>query len=213
MILFLILIAVFGLTILGCAPIAILGLVRKNKKMMYSGVIGFFIGLVGISALTIIYSESAYNYVNGVADTANLKSENNFLSKGLSETIHDERVAGLSGMAKDIFGRSIKAVVNTGDSVLGDRNIFLDESIDNAGIKPEKAGENIGTFNSLSVDMTFDKDFTGRLVLAGYNQEGSKRCETVVPLQKNAGESSIVKFKIKDSQTDLKVYYVLSAEK
>lgn len=126
MILYLILIIVFGLLTLTAIIAAIIGFVKKQKSTLTTTLILFVIGLCGCFFSGYKYTKAVLTYVQSnkfqndtkkgtelIGET--IGSATSGLSKGLSTTLDDEAISKLAEKSGAILGKSLKTIASSLD--------------------------------------------------------------------------------------------------
>lgn len=215
MVLFLILMSLFGLTMLFSAGLAVFGVVKKKKKMVITGGICFLAGLAGIGIISVIYTRDAYAYFQGESVAAQNQpgSEAVSLSKGLSESIGNDDVSGLSAKANSLRGKSIQAVNNSGNAELDDKDIFLNELLTHEDVRITRAEiQHKDDIYSVSITILFEKKFSGKLKLSNYNREGRLIESAEKITESGPGTSKDVEFEFRSSDFIQTKNFILMAD-
>lgn len=222
MILYLTLIFIFALLVLFSIGIFIFGLLKKRKNILIAATVLFAIGVIGCVFSGLSYSKTVYNYVRSDQFQEDTKkgseiigqtvgSVSSGLSKGLSTTLDDEAIANLAKKSASILGKSIKTVASTLDSSLGNKNIFIDKNLADAGFEPGRAEEQYnGKTNDLRIFLEYKKDFKGNLKLTNYDQAGKKIDVTEKDIDAKAGQEKVEVFTFANSEPGLTTYYILA---
>src|SRR5690242_16824499 len=134
MILYLLLIILFGIIVLISTGLLIFGLIKKRKKLLIAASIFFVAGAVGCAFSAFTYTKKVVNYVRSkefqddakkgsqlVGETVGSVSSG--VSDGLATTLDDAAIARLAKKSAAIIGTSIKTMASALDSTLGNKNI------------------------------------------------------------------------------------------
>lgn len=222
MILYLLLIVVFGLVILISIGTVIFGLIKKRKNFLITAAILFVVGVIGCVFSGLTYSKKVYDYVKSkeFQEDANKGSElvgetvgsvSSGLSKGLSTTLNDEAISTLAKKSATIIGKSIKTMASGFDTTIGNKNIFIDENLSDAGFEPGRATEQYNSkTRDLGIFITYQKDFKGKLKLTNYDQAGKKIDIAEKEVNAKAGEEHVEVFSFLHSDLGLTTYYIIS---
>jgi ABC-type transport system involved in multi-copper enzyme maturation permease subunit len=152
MLIYLILIIIFGVVILISVATLIYGLFKKRKNLLITAVILFIIGTIGCAFSALTYTKKVVNYVRSNEFQNDTKkgseligqtigSASSGVSRGLATTLDDEATTRLASKTATIIGKSIKTVASSFDSTVGNRNIFLDSSLSDSGLGLGRAEE------------------------------------------------------------------------
>lgn len=211
MILYILLILAFGLIILVSIGTTIFGLIKKRKNVLITAAILFVVGLVGCIFSGLTYSKKVYNYVksNEFQDDAKKGSEivgqtvgsvSSGLSKGLSTTLDDEAISNLAKKSATILGKSIKTMASSLDSTIGNKNIFIDQNLADAGLELGRADEQYKSkTNDMGIFINYKKNFSGKLKLTNYDQTGKKIDVAEIEINVKAGHEQVEVFKFSHS--------------
>lgn len=222
MILFFFLTVFLALFILVCIGILIFGVVKKRKNIWITAAAFLVVAAIGCICTSIIYSKKVYAYVKSNEFQQDVKkgaelggqtagSAASGISKGLSSTIDDEAINNLAKKSASILATSIKTIASTVDSVIGNKNIFIDRSLADEGFELGRASERYGsTANDLGIFIEYKKDFKGKLKLANYDQAGKKIDIAENEIIAKAGQEKVEVFSFKHSDLGLTTYYILS---
>ncbi len=222
MVLYLVLIVVFGLLVLIALGLGIYALIRKKKKALITAAVLFVTGCAGCVYASYQYAAGVIAYVKSDVfqdDTRKgaallgetVGSAASGASEGLSATLDDEAIARLGGKSSVIIGKSIKTMASGLDSTIGNKNIFTDSSLLNSGIEPGRAEEDYNEkSNDLGIYLDYNKDFKGTLRLTNYEQEGRKIDYAEQEINGKAGKGKVTTFSFLHSDLGLTTYYILS---
>lgn len=224
MILYILLILAFGLIILVSIGTTIFGLIKKRKNVLITAAILFVVGVVGCIFSGLTYSKKVYNYVksNEFQDDAKKGSEivgqtvgsvSSGLSKGLSTTLDDEAISNLAKKSATILGKSIKTMASSLDSTIGNKNIFIDQNLADAGLELGRADEQYKSkTNDMGIFINYKKNFSGKLKLTNYDQTGRKIDVAEIEINVKAGHEQVEVFKFSHSNLGVTTYYIISKE-
>jgi hypothetical protein len=222
MLLYLLLIILFGLLILTSLGALIFGLLKKRKNVVVTGAILFMIGTVGCIYSALTYTKKVYDYVRSQEfqkDTEKASelagqtvgSVSSGISKGLSTTLDDEAVSALARKSATILGKSIKTIASALDSTVGNRSIFLDQNLANAGFELGRAEELYNSkTNDLGIYIDHKKDFKGKLRIINYDQTGKKIDVAEKAINAKAGQGKVEVFSFSHSDLGVTTYYIIS---
>src|SRR6185312_2359373 len=211
MILYILLIVAFGLIILVSIGTLIFGLIKKRKIILITAAILFVVGVIGCVFSGLTYSKKVYDYVKSkeFQDDAKKGSEivgqtvgsvSSGLSKGLSTTLDDEAISNLAKKSATILGKSIKTMASSLDSTIGNKNIFIDQNLADAGFELGRADEQYNSkTNDLGIFIDYKKDFKGKLKLTNYDQTGKKIEVAEKEINAKAGQERVVVFSFSHS--------------
>lgn len=222
MLLYLLLIIIFGVLILAAIGTLIFGLVKKRKTVIITAVILFVIGIVGCTFSAFAYAREVVNYVrsNEFQDDTKKGSElvgqtigsvSSGVSSGLVTTLDDETITKLANKSATILGKSIKSMASGFDSTIGNKNIFLDSSLADSGLEFGRAEEEYHSkTNDLAIFVDYKKDFKGTLKLTNYDQNGRKIEVSEKEVNAKSGENKVEVFSFSHSDLGITTYYILS---
>lgn len=222
MILYILLIVAFGLIILVSIGTLIFGLIKKRKNILITAAILFVVGVIGCVFSGLTYSKKVYDYVKSkeFQDDAKKGSEivgqtvgsvSSGLSKGLSTTLDDEAISNLAKKSATILGKSIKTMASSLDSTIGNKNIFIDQNLADAGFELGRADEQCNSkTNDLGIFIDYKKDFKGKLKLTNYDQTGKKIEVAEKEINAKAGQERVEVFSFSHSDLGLTTYYIIS---
>jgi hypothetical protein len=222
MILYLLLLIIFGLLILVSIATLIIGLAKKKKDFLITSAILFVVGAFGCAFSAFTYTKKAIGYVKSkeFQDDAKKGSEligetvgsiSSGVSNGLSKTLDDEAIKNLAAKSATIFGKSIKTIASGLDSTIGDKNIFLDSSLANRGLELGRADEQYNSkANDLGIFIDYKKDFKGKLQITNYDQTGKKIEVVEKEINAKAGQGKVEVFSFSYSELGLTTYYIIS---
>ncbi len=222
MILYILLIVTFGLIILVSIGTLIFGLIKKRKNILITAAILFVVGVIGCVFSGLTYSKKVYDYVKSkeFQDDAKKGSEivgqtvgsvSSGLSKGLSTTLDDEAISNLAKKSATILGKSIKTMASSLDSTIGNKNIFIDQNLADAGFELGRADEQYNSkTNDLGIFIDYKKDFKGKLKLTNYDQTGKKIEVAEKEINAKAGQERVEVFSFSHSDLGLTTYYIIS---
>ncbi|MBE7171265.1 MAG: hypothetical protein INR73_11785 [Williamsia sp.] len=216
------LILAFGLLVLVSVGILIAGLVKKKRNLLITAALIFVIGTVGGIFSVLAYTKKAIAYVrssefqNDTKKGAELIGETvgstaSGISNGLARTLDDEAIKNLAGKSAVIAGKVTKTVASNLDSTLGNKSIFLDETLENSGLELGRAEEKYkDTTNDVEIFIDYKKDFKGLLKLTNYDQNGRKIEIVTKNIHSKSGQSNVETFKFLHSGLGITTYYILS---
>jgi hypothetical protein len=222
MILYLLLIVVFGLVIIVAIGTFIFGLIKRQKDLLIMAAILFVIGAIGCVFSGLSYSKKVYDYVKSQEFQEDTKkgselvgqtvgSVSSGLSKGLSTTLDDEAISNLAKKSATILGKSIKTMASSLDTTIGNKNIFIDQNLMDAGFELGRAEEQYNSkTNDLGIFIDFKKDFKGKLKLTNYDQTGKKIDVAEKEIDVKAGQEKVEVFSFSHSGLGLTTYYIIS---
>lgn len=222
MISYLLLIIAFGLVVLASAGTIILSLIKKRKNILLTAAILFVIGVMGCIYAGVAYSKKVYQYVtsNDFQEDAKKSSElagqtvgsvSSGLSKGFATTLDDKAISELAKKSATILGKSIKTMASGLDSTIGNKNIFIDQNLADAGFQPGRASERYkSNTNDLEIFISYTKDFKGKLKVTNYDQTGKKIDVAEKEINAKAGQEEVEVFSFLHSDLGITTYYILS---
>lgn len=222
MILYILLIVAFGLVILVSIGTLIFGLIKKRKNILITAAILFVVGVIGCVFSGLTYSKKVYDYVKSkeFQDDAKKGSEivgqtvgsvSSGLSKGLSTTLDDEAISNLAKKSATILGKSIKTMASSLDSTIGNKNIFIDQNLADAGFELGRADEQYKSkTNDLGIFINYKKDFKGKLKLTNFDQTGKKIDVAEKEINAKAGQEQVEVFSFSHSDLGVTTYYIIS---
>jgi hypothetical protein len=187
-----------------------------------TGAILFMIGTVGCIYSALTYTKKVYDYVRSQEfqkDTEKASelagqtvgSVSSGISKGLSTTLDDEAVSALARKSATILGKSIKTIASALDSTVGNRSIFLDQNLANAGFELGRAEELYNSkTNDLGIYIDHKKDFKGKLRIINYDQTGKKIDVAEKAINAKAGQGKVEVFSFSHSDLGVTTYYIIS---
>lgn len=222
MITYLLLIVAFGVIALVSIGILIFGLIKKRKNILITAAILFIIGVIGCVYSGLEYSKRLYNYVTSNEFQQDTKkgseivgqtvgSVSSGLSKGLSTTLDDEAISNLAKKSATILGKSIKTMASGFDSTIGNKNIFMDQNLTDAGLELGRADEQYKSkTNDLGIFIDYKKDFKGKLKLTNYDQTAKKIDIAEKEINVQAGQGRVEVFSFSHSDLGLTTYYIIS---
>lgn len=222
MILFILLIIVFGFVILISIGTFIFGLIKKRKNILITAAILFVIGVIGCVFSGLTYSKKVYDYVKSKEFQDDTKkgleivgqtvgSVSSGLSKGLSTTLDDEAISNLAKKSATILGKSIKTMASGLDSTIGNKNIFIDQNLADAGLELGRAYEQYKSkMNDLEIFINYKKDFKGKLKITNYDQTGKKIDVAEKVINVKAGQEQVEVFGFLHSDLGVTTYYIIS---
>ena len=222
MILDLVLIVVFGLIVLISIASLIFGLISKRKNLLVMSAILFCVGTLGCIFSAMTYAKKAIEYVkskefqNDTKKGAELIGETvgsttSGLSNGLSKTIDDEAITNLASKSASILGKVTKTIASNLDSTLGNKNIYLDKSLENSGLELGRADEKYNSkTNDLGIFIDFKKDFKKIIRITNYDQVGKKIEVVDKAINSKAGQNKVEVFSFLHSDLGLTTYYIIS---
>ena len=222
MISYLLLIIAFGVVVLISIGTLIFALIKKRRNILIIGATLFIIGVIGCVYSGLAYSKKVYHYVtsNEFQQDAKKGSEvvgqtvgsiSSGLSSGLSTTLDDEAISNLAKKSATIFGKSIKTMASSFDSTIGNKSIFIDQNLADAGFELGRADEQYKSkTNDLGIFIEYRKDFKGKLKLTNYDQTGKKIDVAEREINVKAGQEQVEVFSFSHSDLGLTTYYIIS---
>jgi hypothetical protein len=133
------------------------------------------------------------------------------LSKGLSTTLDDEAISNLAKKSAAILGKSIKTMASGFDSTIGNKSIFMDQNLTDAGLELGRADEQYKSkTNDLGIFIDYKKDFKGKLKLTNYDQTAKKIDIAEKEINVQAGQGRVEVFSFSHSDLGLTTYYIIS---
>ena len=97
------------------------------------------------------------------------------------------------------------------DSTVGNKNIFVDHSLSDAGFELGRAEELYNSkTNDLGIFIAFKKDFKGKLKTTNYDQTGKKIDVAGKAINAKAGEGKVEVFSFEHSYLGITTYYIIS---
>ena len=222
MILYLILIVLFGIVILISIVTLIYGLIKKRKSVLTTAAILFVVGVIGCVFSGLTYSKRVYDYVRSEEFQKDTKkgseivgqtvgSVSSGLSNGLSTTLDDEAISKLAKKSATILGKSIKTMASSLDTTIGNKNIFVDQNLADAGLELGRADEQYNSkTNNLGIFIDYKKDFKGKLKITNYDQTGKKIDIAEKEIDTKAGQEKVEVFSFSHSDLGLTTYYIIS---
>lgn len=222
MILYLILIVVFGLIILVSVGLAIFGIINKRKNLLVTSAILLTIGVIGCIFSALTYTKKAIEYVKSKEFQEDTKkgseligqtvgSATSGISNGLSKTLDDEAIKNLASKSATILSKITKTVASNLDSTLGHKNIFLDKTLENSGLELGRADEKYNAkTNDLGIFIDYKNDFKGKLRITNFDQTGQKIEVVDKIVNAKAGQNKVVVFSFLHSDLGLTTYYIIS---
>lgn len=186
MVLYFLLIILFGIIVLASIAVLIYGLVKKKRKALVVALIFCIFGVVGCIVSAYAYTRKMVDYVTSdafqedarkgsalVGET--LGSVSSGVSEGLAITLDEKAIAELAGKSSAIMSQSIKTMASAFDSTIGNTPVFIDQNLADAGFEFGRAEEYYhDQANDLGVFIDYKKDFKGKLKITGYDQTGKK---------------------------------------
>jgi hypothetical protein len=222
MISYLLLIIVFGIVVLVSIGALIFGFIKNRKSISIIAAILFVASAAGCIYSALAYTKRVYHYVtsNEFQQDAKKSSEivgktvgsvSSGLSKGLATSLDDEAIASLAKKSATILGKSIKTMASGLDSTVGNKTIFIDQNLADAGFEPGRADEQYRSqANDLGIFITYQKDFNGKLKLTNFDQTGKKIDVAEKEINAKAGQERVEVFSFLHSDLGLTTYYILS---
>lgn len=218
----LLLIITFGFIALFSVGALIFGLIKKRKKVLFAAILFFIIGAIGCVYSGLAYSKKLYHYVAGnrfqqdaqrgsemIGQTVGSVASG--LSKGLSTTLDDEAISDLAKKSAAILGKSIRTMASGFDSTIGNKSIFIDQNLGDAGFELGRATEQYQSkTNDLGIFIAYKKDFRGKLKLTNYDQTGKKIDVAEKEINAKAGQERVEVFSFSHSDLGLTTFYVIS---
>ncbi len=224
MIFYLLLVIGSGFIILASIVTLIIGFIKKNRKTLITAGILFLIGTGGSIISTITYTKKVVEYVGSAEFQRDAKdgatligqtlgSAGSGLSNGVSSTLDEEAVNALASKSAIIFGKVTKTVASNFDSTLGSTNIYMDQTLKNSGMVPGRADEKYNAkTNDLEIFIDYKKDFTGKLRVTNYDQQGLKIEVVEKTVKAKAGQGKVEVFNFEHSGFGLTTYFIISKE-
>jgi len=222
MLLYLLLIIIFGLIILTAIGTLIFGLIKKRKNALITAAILFAIGTIGCVFSAWTYTKKVVAYVKSKEFQDDTKkgsalvgqtmgSVSSGVSQGLTATLDDKAITNLAKKSATILGTSIKTMASGLDSTLGNKNIFVDSSLENSGLGLGRADEKYNSkTNDLAIFIDYNKDFKGKLSVTNYDQTGKKIDVAEKQINSRAGQGKVEVFSFLHSGLGLTTYYIIS---
>jgi hypothetical protein len=224
MLLYLLLIAFFGLVVLASIGTSIFGLVKKRKKVLVTAAVLFATGVLGCVFAGFMYTRKAFDYVQSgdfqedakkgstlVGQT--LGSVSSGVSEGLAITLDDEAIARLAHKSATILGKSVKTIASGLDSTVGNKSIFLDQSLADTGLELGRADERYNAkAYELGIFIDYTKDFQGKLRITNYDQTGKKIDVAEKDITAKAGQGKVEVFRFPHSNLGITTYFIVSKE-
>ena len=222
MILYLLLIVVFGLIVLVSIGTLIFGLIKKRKNLLITSAFLFSVGALGCIFSAMTYAKNAIEYVkskefqNDIRKGAELVGETvgsttSGLSNGVSKTLDDEAIKNLAGKSATILGKVTKTIASNLDSTLGNKNIYLDKTLENSGLELGRADEKYNSkTNYLGIFIDYKKDFKKTIRITNYDQTGQKIEVVDKAINSKAGQNKVEVFSFLHSDLGLTTYYIIS---
>jgi hypothetical protein len=179
-------------------------------------------GTVACAYSVLGYSKKVYEYVASNEFQENVKKSSEMvgktvgsvssgLSQGLSTTLDDEAISNLAKKSTTILGKSIKTMASGLDSTIGNKNIFIDQNLADAGFELGRADEQFRSKTSdLGIFITYEKDFKGKLKLTNYDQVGRKIDVAEKEINAKAGQEKVEVFSFSHSDLGVTTYYIIS---
>ena len=222
MILYLLLIIVFGLIVLVSIGTLIFGLIKKRKNLLVTSAFLFSVGTLGCIFSAMTYAKKAIEYVKSkefqndtrkgaelVGET--LGSTTSGLSNGLSKTLDDEAIKNLASKSATILRKVTKTIASNLDSTLGNKNIYLDKTLENSGLELGRADEKYNSkTNDLGIFIDYKKDFKKTIRITNYDQTGKKIEVVEKAINSKAGQNKVEVFCFSHSDLGLTTYYIIS---
>jgi hypothetical protein len=222
MILYTILIIVFGLLTLVSIITFIVGLVKKRKSIISTGLILFVIGICGCFFSGYKTAKTTLDYVKSKEFQDDTKKGTEFigvtvgsatsgLSEGLSKTLDEDAISKLAEKSGAILGKSIKTMASSLDSTIGNTNIYIDKTLQSDNLSLGRAEEKYkSNSNDLGIFIETKTDFKGKLKLTNYDQSGKviEAVEKVVNFKANKGNVEV--FSFYNSNFGITTYFILS---
>jgi ABC-type transport system involved in multi-copper enzyme maturation permease subunit len=223
MLVYLLLVIVFGLLTLAAIGLLIVGLIKKKKNVLVISAILFLTGTVGCVFSAISYTKEAIAYVKSdvfqddakkgsVLAGKTMGSVSSGLSEGVASTLDDEAIQKLAGKSATILGRSIKTIASGLDSTIGNKYVFIDKSLENSGLETGRAEEKShSNTNDLEIFIDYKKDFIGTIRITNYDQSGKKIEAVDKAINVKAGQGRVEVFNFTHSNMGLTTYYIISS--
>lgn len=188
----LIIICVFfiGFLILASLILTIVGAVKKNKKLLFGGIAGFFV----------------FGIANGLIIACSISSAiDSITSSGVLETMEE-----VSENGGKIAGTVVKGSISGMSNELGTESVAADSSVIQAGITINHA-ENLEG-QRVSIYLDFASDFDGVLILYAYDANDKKQGIARKEVHVKAGDEGVHTFDFEEgSNSGFDGYYLLVA--
>lgn len=222
MIFYIILLILFTVIFVISIGTFIAGLIKKKNVLLIIGAVLFVGSIVGGAISGMAYSKEVLNYVKSTEFQKDVNkgseivgqtigSVSSGISKGITSTIDDEAIHELARRSAAILGKSIKTVASGFDSTIGAKNIYVDQSLSDAGFELGRASEKINAnTGELKIFITYKKDFKGTLLMTNYDQTGKKIDIAKKEVDVKAGVEKVEVFSFLHSDFGLTTYYILS---
>ncbi len=179
-----------SLLILASLILIIVGAVKKNKKLLFGGVAGFFVFGVA-NVLIIIYS------VTSAIDA--------ITSDGVLETMTEVSESG-----GKIAGKVVKGSISGMSNEFGTELVTADSSVVEAGITINHTDNLAG--DRVSIYLDFASDFDGVLILYAYDANDKKQGIARKDVHVKAGDEGVHTFDFEEgSNSGFDGYYLLVA--
>jgi len=222
MLIYLTLLIISGIiTMTGIVSI-IIGLIKKHTKFRSIGLFAFMVGLFGCFIFGYKYAKATLEYVQSGEFQEDAKKTSQFvgetagsiasgISQGLASGLDDSAISNLAKKSGVIIGNSIKTLASGLDSTIGDKNIFIDKTLETEGLSFGRAEEQFNSqSNDLGIYMESKSDFNGRIRITNYDQTGKiiDTSEKMVNLK--AGKGNVEIFSFKNSNFGITTYFIIS---
>ena len=219
---YVILILVFGMLVLIAIGSILFGLIKKRKSFWITGVILFVVGVTGVIISGLAYAKGLVDYVASKEFQADARkgstllgqtvgSVSSGLSKGISSTLDDTAIADLAKKSANILRKSMKTIASGLDSTIGNKQLFIDQPLADAGIELGRAVEQYHSNTSeLGIFISYQKDFKGKLKLINYDQNGKKVDIALREVNVKSGTERVEEFVFSRPYAGLTTYYILS---
>ena len=222
MLLYLLLIIGFGLLILVSLGMAIYSLVKKRKQTLVIAGVLFFIGTMACGYSVFMYSKRTIEYVKSEEFQNDAKkgseligqtlgSTTSGISNGIAQKLDDEAIRNLASKSTIILGKVTKTIASGLDSTIGNKNIYLDKTLENSGIEMGRADEKYNSkTNDLGIFIDYKKDFKGKIKITNYDQNGKKIDAVEKLINAKNGQGRVEVFSFSHSDLGLTTYYIIS---
>lgn len=222
MILYLFLIVAFGLIVLVSIGTLIFGLIKKRKNLLVTFAILFCVGTLGCIFSAMTYAKKAIEYVKSKEFQKDTKkgaelvgetvgSTTSGLSNGLSKTLDDEAIKNLASKSASILGKVIKTIASNLDSTIGNKNFYLDKTLENSGLELGKVDDKYNSkTNELGIFIHYKKDFKKIIRITNYDQTGKKIEVVDKAINSKAGLNKVEVFSFLHSDLGFTTYYIIS---
>ena len=224
MLLYLLLIVVLGTLVLISVGTVIFGLIKKRRNALVTAAVLFVTGTIGGVFSGLVYAKKTVDYVTSDEFQEDAKkgsalvgqtvgSVASGVSSGLATKLDDEAVAKLARKSATIVGKSIKTMASGLDSTVGNKNIFLDKSLADAGLELGRADEHYNAktnMSELGIFIDYTKDFKGTVKVTNYDQTGKKIDMAEKTITAKAGQGKVEVFNFPHADLGITTYYIVS---